>query len=118
MSAALDALLWRHGIDPASVECGADCGDGWLPILDRLLTDLFVMGWNGRLSQVKEKFGLIRVYLDCGTVAQYRRVEQAERESASVCETCGQPGVLRVGGWLQTLCDGHANGRAAWKEPT
>jgi hypothetical protein len=37
-------------------------GDGWVPIVDRLVTDLEAMGWRGRVDQVKENFGGLRFY--------------------------------------------------------
>ena len=37
-------------------------------------------------------------------------IEEARAASATVCEICGQPGILRRDtGWLRTRCDQHAN---------
>ena len=33
-------------------------------------------------------------------------IREAEAESAVTCEICGQPGILRSGGWIRCLCDG------------
>ncbi len=35
-------------------------------------------------------------------------VREAEQEAARTCEVCGEPGTLRPGGWVQTLCEHHA----------
>ncbi len=32
-------------------------------------------------------------------------ISKYEKLSSTVCETCGEPGQLRQGGWLATLCD-------------
>ena len=89
-------------------------------------------GWHVQLSQVKEKYGTLRVYydivanyeekdvkhLDAKDVdADYHRfkggVEMAiliaEHRSAIICEICGKPGKLRKGGWIKCLCDEHDN---------
>lgn len=62
-------------------------------------------------SQVKEKFATLRFYMTSATDEMYDLISKAEARSSKTCEVCGQPGVLRQGGWLQTLCDEHANGR-------
>jgi hypothetical protein len=103
---SLHSVLRKHGIDPDSVECGAECGDGWSGIVDRLLTDLRELGWKGRVAQVKEKLGTLRFYVTgVQWDERYHRISAAEEESARTCEYCGAPGKLRHGGWLKTLCD-------------
>ena len=97
---------------PGTIEdvCGgADAG--WANIIERLVLDLFALGWNGEVVQVKEKFGGLRFYINNGSDAIYDRIEAAENESLKVCEVCGASGVLRGGGWLKTLCDEHAGDR-------
>lgn len=92
-------------------------GNGWVPILDELMTDLKTLGWVGEVSQVKEKFGLLRFYAFPITKEQQDRVLQAEYASKSVCEYCGQPGETQgnARGWLKTTCSGCRN-RTAWDE--
>ncbi len=36
--------------------------------------------------------------------------ELAEARAMHTCEVCGEPGLLRRGSWMQTLCDEHAIG--------
>src|SRR4029078_4836825 len=57
-------------------------------------------------SQVKEKFGTLRFYVDYASEEVYKMVAEAEALSAKTCEECGRPGELRTGGWLTTLVDG------------
>jgi hypothetical protein len=58
--------------------------------------------------QVKEKFGTLRFYYGGGDDVVRGIGRMAESMSAVTCETCGAPGVTRSGGWIQTLCDTHA----------
>ena len=99
----LDDVLVKHGI--GRVYCGANCGDGWAPIVDRLITDLIALGWDRDLHQVKEKFGGLRFYIGAGSDEVHARISQAEAEAAKVCEECGAPGELRTEGWWKTSCD-------------
>jgi len=78
-------------------------GDGWFLILWRLSKAL--EGTDCVATQVKEKFGTLRFYLDGAGDAERAAVRQAEAESAVTCEQCGMAGELRQGGWLKTLCD-------------
>jgi hypothetical protein len=91
--------------------CDGTVGAGWVPILARLATDLSAMGWDGSVSQIKEKFGSLRFYANAVGVpdelheAFSERIIKAELESQTTCETCGEAGTLRAGGWYKTLCD-------------
>jgi len=59
-------------------------------------------------SQVKEKMGGLRFYID-GATDQYRNyISFAESMSYRTCEQCGAPGERRGTGWLYTACDQHA----------
>ena len=86
-------------------------GPGWGDILTRLIDDLFELGWDGRVFQVKEKFGGLRFYVGSANKAIYERIHAAENESFETCEQCGALGVLREGYWLKTLCDEHSKQR-------
>lgn len=86
---------------------------GWEPLLTDMYTKLFDAGWNGKVRQVKEKFGTLRVYLDSQS-DNFRVVEtlnkivlEAEGVSSRTCRECGAPGELRYGGWIKVLCDKH-----------
>lgn len=64
-----------------------------------------------RASQVKEKWGTLRFYITHGTDKMYDLISEAERKSATICESCGQPGTLRGSSWVETLCDECNEGR-------
>jgi hypothetical protein len=58
-----------------------------------------------RWSQIKEKYGTLRLYHYGGDEFISGVIAMAERMSAVTCEVCGSPGKARGGGWVRTLCD-------------
>lgn len=59
------------------------------------------------VHQIKEKFGGLRFYYDGGDDEVSGMVRMAEAWADSTCETCGDRGERRHGGWIRTLCDKH-----------
>jgi hypothetical protein len=59
-------------------------------------------------SQVKEKFGGLRFYVQAATDKHYSYISFAESMSYRTCEECGNPGKTYTDGWHTTLCDIHA----------
>ena len=59
-------------------------------------------------SQVKEKFGGLRFYVNHATEEHYNYINFAENMSYRTCEVCGSPGKRYTDGWHQVLCDTHA----------
>jgi hypothetical protein len=55
-------------------------------------------------SQVKEKFGTLRIYSYGGDQFCEGVIAMAERMSAVTCEHCGLPGKINNNGWITTLC--------------
>jgi len=86
---------------------GMSCGNGWFKLLDELSAKLESL--NVIASQVKEKFGGLRFYIESCSDEIYNKADnyitEAENKSYEVCEICGKEGELRHGGWLQTTCD-------------
>jgi len=102
-------------------------GDGWEPIIREAASKLEPLiaqyikdnptdEYLPCASQVKEKFGTLRLYLSTGTEEMYDIAAEAEDKSRDTCEECGKPGQLRRGGWLKTLCNEHANGKPVYEE--
>lgn len=60
-----------------------------------------------RIQQIKEKFGGLRFYYDGGDDEISGMVRMAELWAGHSCETCGNKGERRSGGWVRTLCDAH-----------
>jgi hypothetical protein len=100
---------------------GFSHGDGWFNIIDTLCSNIqHHLDWVNRdgekvhqvvAVQVKEKFGTLRFYYSGGDDEISGMVRMAESMSARTCEECGNPGKVRDGGWISTLCDEHAKGR-------
>lgn len=101
-------LLCQHSptlIDP----WGLECGDGWMDLIYRLSQAVSMhaksMGLDIVATQVKEKFGTLRFYVDGGDEEVFLLIDAAEQESATICEVCGAPGALVMKGWCSTRCE-------------
>jgi len=106
---------------------GLDCGQGWYTLLDELCGEIqnHIDNENENIkykkergelppdapnfpqveaTQVKEKFGGLRFYVNyyddfiCGAISM------AESMSYRICEKCGNPGKPNEEGWIITLC--------------
>jgi hypothetical protein len=90
---------------------GYEVGEGWMPIVRKAVDELQAKG--AVITQVIEKFGGLRIYFDTppGSMdiwdSLHKIVEDAEIACAAICQECGEPGELRHGGWIRTLCDKH-----------
>lgn len=103
-------------------------GPGWHSLLDQLDAELREVDPEYRTAQVKEKWGLLRVYIDgtpvqvdvlgvgnfrvesTAALAGWRQlqeiVDKYEQLSAGICENCGKPGeITRASVWRKTACD-------------
>lgn len=63
------------------------------------------------VQQIKEKFGGLRFYYSGGDDYINGLVRMAESWADESCETCGNKGTRRSGGWIRTLCDAHEQER-------
>ena len=101
--------LFRDYNESATKSCmafGCECGDGWYKLINELFGKITAACPETVLLQVKEKFGLLRIYVSCGTDEVYDMIDEYEDMSGHICEGCGEPGeCLPDGGWLTTLCD-------------
>lgn len=79
-------------------------GPGWKRIISSLIEDLHLLGWDGKVLQVKEKFGGLRFYVELETLEIQERILEAGRRSMITCEECGEPGELQNTGWIKCLC--------------
>lgn len=102
---------WNNDFKPVTVdEVLKYVGPGWHPLVRDLIDELFSHGWDGKLGQIKEKFGELRFYLGGESSPEiYKAISRAEAKSIRICERCGQPGKRRSGGWIKTLCEEHAS---------
>lgn len=60
-------------------------------------------------SQVKEKFGGLRFYVNGATEKHWNYITFAESMSYRTCEVCGKPGTYYPFGWHHVACDDHAS---------
>jgi len=121
MSPLNNQIIWSFTGKPAKLQDVINsCGNGWNTIITSLVSDLFELGWDGQLFQVKEKFGGLRFYIGQGNEAIWERISKAESQSQSTCIECGQPGKVYYDGWMLPLCEKHAkeNGRTDTGIPT
>lgn len=92
------------------------CGDGWFDLLMRLSArmeaELQAALASGRrkqdlpqASEINEKFGLLRFYVNRQPVHWGNWIEEAKRESEKTCDLCGRPGRLHLGVGVKTLCE-------------
>ena len=104
---------------------GFAIGQGWWPMIETLCGLIQShIDWNNnmvekypdskyksveqvRVDQIKEKFGTLRFYYTGGNDTISGMVSMAESLTGQICETCGDRGERRSGGWIRTLCDKH-----------
>ena len=107
---SIDGLTngWRPDRPPIKDANFFDCNEGWYPLIQRLIEDLIDLGWDKQVTQVKEKFGGLRFYVNSCSTEMLDRISEAERESYTICENCGASGEVRRDlVWHSTLCDAH-----------
>ena len=67
------------------------------------------LGWNKQITQVKEKFGGLCFYTNELPEGSIYFIIEADKESRTVCEICGEPGeTVNKKGWYYTLCENHS----------
>jgi hypothetical protein len=89
---------------------GFMCDEGWHPLIYELLDKIQAIvdreGYDFQVTEIKEKFGGLRVYLDSETDEIFDLIREYEQKSFTICEVCGKHGKLRnLNGWYKTLCD-------------
>lgn len=87
---------------------GLEIGKGWFPlvkpIIDRV-QDLNENGSDVKILQIKEKWGVLRIYLLSAPEELLKQAHDAEEKSTRICEECGGPATqTEVNGWIYTRC--------------
>jgi hypothetical protein len=68
-------------------------------------------------TQVKEKFGGLRFYVQGASDVQYAVISFTESLSYKICEKCGSMNHIgQTQGWVTTLCKDCADPDSTWKE--
>jgi hypothetical protein len=97
-------LFIQHKLPPTqSSMCWLfECDDGWYNLINDLCSKLSL---DVEATQVKEKFGGLRFYINGGNDKDYDLIAQAERDSLKTCEQCGSiKGVKQTKGYIVSLC--------------
>jgi hypothetical protein len=95
-----------HGDPKATcMSFGCNHGDGWYDLLDRTCSKIASADPEAKLLQVKEKFGLLTIYLQ-GNEEAWEVASEAAVESQGICELCGlRECVEMTSGWLSVRCE-------------
>ena len=84
-------------------------GKGWAPLVNRVFDKMETIRGNTKIIQVKEKYGGLRIYTDYSNKELDKVINDAEKESLTICKVCGEPGKIRGKSWYYTSCDEHAS---------
>jgi hypothetical protein len=104
---------------------GIECDDGWYEIISSLCfmidqQERNIKGNNKyrisknqepiayesfRFTQIKEKFGGLRIYYYGGNEYVRGLIGMAESWSYQTCEKCGDKGKIDKKGWIRVLCN-------------
>jgi len=84
-------------------------GEGWGDLVYEMCEKLAALpGGAPKMSQIKSKFGELRVYTcTAPTAEQGEIIAEAIEKSKATCEICGKPGTMKATGWMIVLCDFH-----------
>ena len=83
-------------------------GEGWRPLVEKLVCDIAAIDTEVTVSQVKEKFGGLRFYIYGGSDEVWKLIAEAEEASYRICEECGAKGKQQSKakyGWIYTRCE-------------
>lgn len=87
---------------------GRECDDGWNKLIDELIEELNKLPEEIYVTQIKEKFGGLRFYIESGSEKAFNIIERYELFSEHICEHCGEFYTAKTREshkWLKTLCD-------------
>jgi len=106
----LYADIWKDPMQTC-MAWGVETGIGWFELIEKMSEKLepICKKYGCKMSQIKEKFGTLRVYMSHYPKEVEKEIDdiidEAERESEKTCEECGKPGKLYTKGWCMVRCD-------------
>ena len=88
---------------------GVEVGKGWWPLVEPIYNRIQALneaGANIEITQVKEKWGELCIYVSGAPDEIYDMIREAEKKSHYICEKCGKPAerVISEPFWVYTLC--------------
>ena len=107
----------------ADTEQYIECGNGWYDLLDAMFEciqkDLEKTPRpNFKITQIKEKFGILRIYIENSNQYIDKIILQAKSMSEHICETCGEYGQLRDSSyWKKVRCNDCERKHFATQQP-
>ena len=105
-------LFTNGNLEPVTM-FGIECADGWYFLISELLNHIdqyFHHKYKGvpegfQITQIKEKFGDLRIYADGADNAVWELIRFTENLSHKTCEYCGSnQNILKSSGWIVTAC--------------
>jgi hypothetical protein len=94
-----------------------DCEIGWFDLIDKTLSEILMIccdtGEEVKFITIKEKFGGLRMFYKTSSEDEnfLQKIDDciynAENESYTVCEVCGEEGKVREGNRIMTRCNDH-----------
>lgn len=106
----MNNMTWSNGRQATMEVVLNHVGPGWDLLVQELIKELFDLGWDGKLHQIKEKFGGLRFYIEGGSDEIHDAIQAAEDCSYTICEVTGKAGELRQDlRWWRVLCDEEYN---------
>jgi hypothetical protein len=94
----------EYTMDKSCMYWGIECEDGWEPLLRKAITKIVKIDPNAEATQIKEKYGSLRLYISTNKDKAFDVAEEAEDKSCEICEICGKPGTINENGWLKSRC--------------
>ena len=89
----------------------APVGDGWVWLVENTLEAMYQHCKNNnvpmpQITDIKEKWGGLRIYYNGGDIITEGMVELAEHFSYKICEICGtHNNIGQTSGWIHTVCE-------------
>lgn len=80
---------------------------GWHETIITGFSKMYDAGWTGEILQIKEKFGMLRIYLREYTDVIDGIVSDMEEKTGEICCVCGEPSTKISSGWQMFYCDEH-----------
>jgi hypothetical protein len=90
---------------------GIETGAGWSKLIDDMSNELSHKFPHAEYAQIKEKFGILRVYIDNVSADQRDKlnsiIERYEVLSSETCEVCGLKATRTQNdiGWISVTCN-------------
>jgi hypothetical protein len=105
--------IFRQKDLPMNQTCmcwGVSCADGWYDLIDNLCYAIqnhidYKKLPQVEATQVKEKYGGLRFYVNHSDEYVSGLISMAESMSYKICEYCGNKGKSNSRGWITTLCE-------------